>query len=82
MLVYEPSSLPSTEGGSTSTALMVASGRETGYEPMNRSAIMLWIGSGALFSREVALSIVVDDFAKGCYTRTTRDTYGRGPYTD
>jgi hypothetical protein len=54
MLVYGPnklSSLPSTEGGFTSTASMVASGRETRYGPVDRSAVVLWIVSGALFLR-------------------------------
>jgi hypothetical protein len=36
--------------------------------------------SGALFSRAVALSIAVDDFAKGFYAFNVRDTYGLGPY--
>jgi hypothetical protein len=54
LLVYGPnklSSLPSTEGGFTSTASMDASGRETRYGPADRSAVMLWIVSGALFLR-------------------------------
>jgi hypothetical protein len=66
MLVYGPSKLSnpsSTDGDFSPTASMVASGRETGYGPMNQSAIVMWIVSGA-----VALSIIVDDFVKGCYT--------------
>jgi hypothetical protein len=54
MLVYgfsRPSSLPSIDDGFTPTASMVASGRETRYGPADRSAIVLWIMSGALFSR-------------------------------
>jgi hypothetical protein len=52
LLVYgssKPSSLPSTEGGFTPTASMVASGRETRYRTADRSVVVLWIMSGALF---------------------------------
>jgi hypothetical protein len=45
----KPCSLPSTEGGFTPTTSMSIFGRETGYELMDRSAVVLWIGSGALF---------------------------------
>jgi hypothetical protein len=44
MLVYgssKPSRLSSTEGGFTSTASMIASERETGYRPVDRSAVVL-----------------------------------------
>jgi hypothetical protein len=34
------------------------------------------------FSGAVTLSIAVDDFTKGYYALTTRDTYGLGPYAD
>jgi hypothetical protein len=43
------SSLPSTEGGFIFIASMVASGRETGYGPMDWSTVMPWIRSEALF---------------------------------
>jgi hypothetical protein len=74
MLVYEhskTSSLSSMEGGFTPTASMVASGREAVYGPVDRSTIMLWIESGALFSGAVALFITVDDFLKDYYTWIT-----------
>jgi hypothetical protein len=49
-----------------------------------------WIGQSSccrldrepFFSGAVGLSIVVDDFVKGCYTWTTLDTYGREPYAN
>jgi hypothetical protein len=73
MLVYEPSkpsSLLSIDSCFTSTASMVASGTELGTD--------LWIGQPScyglcrepFFSGVVALSIIVDDFMKGCYMRT------------
>jgi hypothetical protein len=52
MVVYEPSKpsrLLSKEDGFTPTASMVASGRETRYGPVDRSAVVLWIVLGALF---------------------------------
>jgi hypothetical protein len=36
-------------------------GRETGYGPADRSVDVLWIVSGAFFSRAVTLSSTVDD---------------------
>jgi hypothetical protein len=50
--VYGPSkssNLSSTESGFTPHCFNVWLGREIGYEPMNRSAVVLWIVSGALF---------------------------------
>jgi hypothetical protein len=73
MLVYglsKPSKLTSTEGGCTPIASMVVSRRETRYGLADRSAIVLWIGSEAFFMGALALSIIVDDFVKGCYTWT------------
>jgi hypothetical protein len=55
---------------------------ERGMTPTDRSASVLSIVSGALFSGVVALSIAFHDFTKGCYTLTTLDTYGLGPYED
>jgi hypothetical protein len=46
-------------------------GREIGYRPTDRSAIMLWIGTGALFSGAVDPFNSVDDYAKGCHVRAT-----------
>jgi hypothetical protein len=54
MLVYgpsKPSSLSSIEGTFTPTISMAALGKETGYGPMDQSAVVLWIVSGALFLR-------------------------------
>jgi hypothetical protein len=44
-------------------------GRETGYGPVDRSAGVLWIVSGALFSGTVALLNSVGDCVKGCHIR-------------
>jgi hypothetical protein len=74
MLIYrhsKSSSVTSTEGGFTPTASMADVGEELGTDP--------WIGQPScyelcqepFFSGAVALSIVVDDFMKGCYTWTT-----------
>jgi hypothetical protein len=79
---YVPSILTSTEGGFTPTTSMAGSEEKLG---MN-----LWIGQPScyglcqepFFSGAVALSIVVDDFVKGCYALTVWDTYGLGPYAD
>jgi hypothetical protein len=57
-------------------------GRETGHEPTDRSADVLWIVSGAPF---LGSSDSVQRYRwlmKGCYIWTTWDTYGPGPYTD
>jgi hypothetical protein len=78
----KPSRLLATEVGFTPTALMVGLGEKLDTD--------LWIGQPScyglgwepFFLRGVALSIVVDDFMKDCYTQTMRDTYGLGPYTD
>jgi hypothetical protein len=35
--------------GFAPTASMVASGRETGYGPVDQSVVMLWFVSGAIF---------------------------------
>jgi hypothetical protein len=54
MLVYKPdksSIMLSTEGDFTPTASMVASERETGYGPTDRSVVVLWIRLGAFFRR-------------------------------
>jgi hypothetical protein len=86
MLVYgpdKPSIMLSTEGDFTPTASMVASERETGYGPTNRSAIVLWIRLGAFFfAGAVTLFIAIDDFAKGFYTQTTWGRYGQEPYVN
>jgi hypothetical protein len=57
-------------------------GRETGYGPVDRSAGVLWIVSGAPFLGSSDLVQHCWWFAKGCYMWTTWDTYGQGPYAD
>jgi hypothetical protein len=44
-------------------------GRESVYESVDRSAGVLEIVSGALFSGAVALPIAVEDFVKVCHVR-------------
>jgi hypothetical protein len=77
-----PSSQPSTEGWLCPHYFNGCIGREIGYGLVNRSAIVLWIRSGAFFSGAVALLNSVDDYAKGCYALTVWNTYGLGPYVD
>jgi hypothetical protein len=65
----KPSSMSSTEGGFTLTASMAALGLKLGTNP--------WIGQPAccalcrepFFSGAMAMTITVDDFAKGCHVR-------------
>jgi hypothetical protein len=45
-------------------------GREIGFGPVDRSAVVLWIGSGAFFSGVVVLLNSIDDYERGSYTRT------------
>jgi hypothetical protein len=59
------SSLPSTEGWLYPHCFNDCLGRETGYGPMDRLAVMLWIELGPFFSGAVALSNVGYDFVKG-----------------
>jgi hypothetical protein len=78
----KPSSRPSTEGWLCPHGFNDYLRRETGYRPVDRSAGVLWIMSGALFSGAVALLNSIDDYVKGCYALTAWDTYGLGPYAD
>jgi hypothetical protein len=61
----KPSSLPSTKGCFTPTALMAGSGEKLGTDP--------WIGQPSCcgFCQEpFFLSTTIDDFVKGCYALT------------
>jgi hypothetical protein len=62
----KPSSMPSTEGGFTPTASMVVLREKLDMDLRIGQPVCCGV-SGALFSRAVALSIVVDDFTKGFY---------------
>jgi hypothetical protein len=73
----KPSTWPSIEGWLCSHCFNGWLRRETGYGPVNWSAVVLWIESGA-----VALLNSVDDYVKGCYALTAWDTYGQASYTD
>jgi hypothetical protein len=57
-------------------------GRETGYKPVDRMIGMLWIVSGALFSRSSDSIELCQWLVKGYYALTAWDTYGHGPYAD
>jgi hypothetical protein len=56
--------------------------REIGYGPMDRSASVLCIVSGAHFLRSSDSVQCCRWRAKGCYMWTTWDTYGPRPYVD
>jgi hypothetical protein len=74
MLVYmssKPSSLPSTEGDFTHTALMTGSGDKLGTDLRISQSSCCELCWEPFFSGVVTLSIAVDDFMKGCYTWTT-----------
>jgi hypothetical protein len=58
------------EGGFTSTALMVGSGENLGTDPWISQPSCWGLGREPFFLGVVALSIVVDNFMKCCYTHT------------
>jgi hypothetical protein len=71
--VYGPSKLsspPSTEGGFTPTASMMDSGKKLGMDPQIGQPSGCGLCRESFFSGAVALSVVVDDCAKGCYMWT------------
>jgi hypothetical protein len=68
--------------GFTPTASMAAMGEKLGMNPRIGQPLRCRSGREPCFLRVVALSIVVDDYTKGCYVRITWDTYGWGPYVD
>jgi hypothetical protein len=73
MLVYEPSkpsSLTSIEGGFTPTPSMAGLGEKLGTDPRISQPLCCGLCREPLFSGVVALSIAVDDFMEGYYTRT------------
>jgi hypothetical protein len=61
---------------------MASSGEKLGTNPRIGQPSCYGLCREPFFSGAVALSIAVEDFAKGCYTMTMRDMYGLGPYTD
>jgi hypothetical protein len=70
---YGPSKssiLPSTEGGFTPTASMVALGEKLGMDPRIGQPSDYGLGREPYFLGTVALSIAVDEFTKGCYALT------------
>jgi hypothetical protein len=64
------SSLPSIEGGFTPTASMAGSGEKRGTDPLVDQLLCCELCRGPFFLGAVALSIAVDDFAKGYYALT------------
>jgi hypothetical protein len=60
----------SKEGDFTPTASMVGLGEKLGTDPRIGQPSCCGLGQEPFFSRAVALSIVIDDFVKGCYTWT------------
>jgi hypothetical protein len=68
--IYEPSkpsSLPSIEGGFTPTTPMAGSAEKLGTDPQIGQPSCCGLCREPFFSGVVALSIAVDDGAKGCY---------------
>jgi hypothetical protein len=63
----KPSSLMSIEGGFTPTALMASSWEKLGTDPRIGQPSYYGLCWEPFFSGAVALSIVVNDFTKGCY---------------
>jgi hypothetical protein len=57
------------EGGFTPTVSMAALGEKLGTYPWIGQRMCCGLFWESFFSREVALSIVVDDFVKGCHVR-------------
>jgi hypothetical protein len=65
----KPSNLPSTEDGFTPTASMTALGEKLCTDPWINQSVCCGLYREPFFSGAVALSIVVDDFVKGCHVR-------------
>jgi hypothetical protein len=63
----KPSSLPSIEGGFTPTASMASSREKLGTDPWIGQPLCHGLCREPFFLRAVALSIIVDDWTKGCY---------------
>jgi hypothetical protein len=63
----KPSSMPSKDGWFTPTASMAILGEKLGTHPWIGQSPSCGLGWEPFFSREVTLSIVVDDFTKDCY---------------
>jgi hypothetical protein len=70
------------EVGFTPTTSLVGLGEKLGTDPWIGQPSCYGLCREAFFSGEVALLNSVDDYAKGCYTWTVWDIYGRGPYVD
>jgi hypothetical protein len=66
----------------TPTISMVGSEEKLGIDLRIGQASCHGLCRKPFFSGAVALLSSVNKFTKGCYTRTMRDTYGRGPYMD
>jgi hypothetical protein len=63
----KPSSLPSIEGGFTPTASMADSREKLGTDPLIGQPACCGLCQEPFFSGAMALSIIVDNFVKGCY---------------
>jgi hypothetical protein len=63
----KPSSLTSTEGGLTPTTSIIGLREKLGMNPWMGKPSCCRLGREPFYSGAVALSIIVDDFVKGCY---------------
>jgi hypothetical protein len=78
----KPSSLPSTEGGFTPTASMTVLGEKLGTNLRIDQLMCCGLRQEPLFSGAVALSIIVDDFTKGCHVQVLPTRSVRRAYVD
>jgi hypothetical protein len=82
IIEQEPSSWLSTEACLFSTTLFTIVGEKLGMDPQTSKPSCCGLGRQPFFSWVVGLFKSVDDYMKGCYALTMRDTYGLGPCTD
>jgi hypothetical protein len=68
--------------GFAPTALTAVLGLKLGMDPWIGQSSCCRLGREPFFSGAVVLLNSIDDYVKGCYARTTQDTYGRGSYAD
>jgi hypothetical protein len=64
------------------TASLVGLGEKLGTDPRIGQPSHCGLCREPFFLGAVALLNSIDDYAKGCYTQTMWDMYGRGPYAD
>jgi hypothetical protein len=78
----KPSSLLSIEDGFTLTASMTTLGEKLGIDPRIGQPACCGLCQELIFSGAVTLSIVVDDFTKGCHMRRLPAESVHGVYVD